>query len=141
MSRSIPNTNEIAYDGSTMITETNVKGIITYVNRKFVEMSGYAKEELIGQSHNIMRHPDMPKIIFKQMWESLDQAEPWKGYIKNLRKDGSYYWAIVFITPKHDEHGKLSGFIAAREIPGPTTLESVKETYLRYKMQEISEVN
>lgn len=141
MPRPIPNTEEIVYDGSTMITETNLKGTITYANRKFIQMSGYEKSELIGESHAIMRHPDMPKIIFKEMWEHLKNAEPWKGYIKNLRKDGSYYWAVVFITPKHDENGKMTGFIAAREIPGPQTLESVKETYTRYKIEEESEVN
>jgi len=141
MSRPVPNTNEIVYDGTTMITETNVKGTITYVNRKFIQMSGYAKEELIGQSHNIMRHPDMPKAVFKEMWESLKSAEPWKGYIKNMRKDGSYYWVVVFITPKHDEHGNLNGFIAARETPGAQTLESIKKSYEKLKSQEeLSEV-
>lgn len=136
MQRPQPTTDEIFYDGATMITETDTKGVITYVNRKFVEMSGYDKKELIGQSHSIMRHPDMPRSIFKGMWESLKNAEPWKGYIKNLRKDGSFYWVVVFITPKHDDHGMLSGFIAARELPGPQTLEEVKKTYADYKAEE-----
>jgi len=136
MQRPIPLEKEIFYDGATMITETDTKGIITYVNRKFVEMSGYAKSELIGQSHNIMRHPDMPKIVFKEMWAKLKCAEPWKGYIKNLRKDGSFYWVVVFITPKHDDNGNLNGFIAARELPGPQTLEHVKQSYAEYKTEE-----
>lgn len=136
MQRPEPLTEEIFYDGATMITETDPKGIITYVNRKFVEMSGYSKKELIGQSHNIMRHPDMPKVIFKAMWANLKNAAPWKGYIKNLRKDGSFYWVVVFITPKHDDQGNLSGFIAARETPGPQTLEEIKEAYRQYKTAE-----
>jgi len=136
MQRPIPLEKEIFYDGATMITETDTKGIITYVNRKFIEMSGYAKNELIGQSHNIMRHPDMPKVVFKEMWAKLKNAEPWKGYIKNLRKDGSFYWVVVFITPKHDDNGNLSGFIAARELPGPQTLEQIKQTYAEYRTEE-----
>lgn len=136
MPRPVPTNNEILYDGKTMITETDKEGIITFANRKFVEMSGYDKRDLIGRSHNIMRHPDMPKSIFKEMWEQIKQGEPWKGYIKNLRKDGSHYWAVVFITPKHDPLGNLTGFIAAREIPGPVTLENVKEKYAQYKAAE-----
>ena len=132
----IPTANEIQYDGSTMITETDKDGIITYVNRKFVQMSGYDKSELIGKSHSIMRHPDMPKKIFKEMWEQIKTGEPWKGYLKNLRKDGSFYWAVIFITPKHDKNGKLNGFIAARETPGVQTLEAVKAKYAKYKAEE-----
>ena len=136
MPRPIPTDEEIPYNGSTMITETDKEGFITYANRKFVQMSGYAKEELLGYSHNIMRHPDMPKKVFKEMWQQIKQGDAWKGYIKNLRKDGSHYWAVVFITPKHDEHGQLNGFIAAREIPGPQTLETVKAEYAAYKAEE-----
>jgi PAS domain S-box-containing protein len=138
MQRPEPIENEIAYDGATMITETDAKGIITYVNRKFIQMSGYARDELIGQAHSIMRHPDMPKVIFQEMWANLKNAEPWKGYIKNLRKDGSFYWVVVFITPKHDDVGNLSGFIAARELPGPQTLAEIKTTYAQYKAEEPS---
>jgi len=136
MQQPVPTEEELFYDGATMITETDRKGIITYVNRKFVTMSGYAKNELIGQSHNIMRHPDMPKIVFKEMWENLKNAEPWKGYIKNLRKDGSFYWVVVFITPKHDDQGNLTGYIAARELPGPQTLEDIKKAYRQYRTEE-----
>lgn len=136
MLRPIPSNEEILYDGSTMITETDLDGNITYANRTFVQMSGYAKQELIGQSHSIMRHPDMPDVIFQEMWTSLKQAQPWKGYIKNLRKDGSHYWAVVFITPKHDADGKLNGFIAAREVPGAQTLEQIKEQYREHKQVE-----
>lgn len=136
MPRPIPTNEEIPYDGVTMITETDSEGVITYVNRKFVQMSGYAKDELIGFSHNIMRHPDMPKVIFKEMWKQIKQGEPWKGYIKNLRKDGSHYWVVVFITPKHNHEGDLCGYIAAREMPGPKTLETVKAKYAEYKSQE-----
>ena len=136
MPRPIPNDDEIQYDGTTMITETDKEGLITFANRKFVQMSGYEKGELIGRSHNIMRHPDMPKKIFKEMWASIRQGDAWKGYIKNLRKDGSFYWAVVFISPKHDENGNLNGFIAAREIPGEQTLETVKAKYAEYKAEE-----
>lgn len=126
---------EVKFEGGNMITETDLRGRITYANRKFVEMTGYDKEELIGKPHSIIRHPDMPKCCFKSMWESLKRGEPWEGYVKNLRKDGAYYWVVVLVTPKYDEKGELCGFIAVRKPPGELTLEEIKTKYA-YLMSE-----
>lgn len=136
MQQPIPTEKEIVYDGLTMITETDADGIITYVNSKFVQMTGYREDELLGHSHNILRHPDMPKVIYEELWSSLTQHEPWKGHIKNRRKDGSFYWAVVIITPKHDESGRLKGYIAIRETPALQSLETIKECYRLLKDRE-----
>lgn len=136
MQQPIPTEKEIVYDGLTMITETDANGIITYVNSKFVQMTGYAEDELLGRSHNILRHPDMPQVIYEELWSSLSQDEPWKGHIKNRSKDGSFYWAVVIITPKHDESGKVNGYIAIREIPALQSLETIKECYRLLKESE-----
>ena len=77
----------VPFDGGVMITETDKAGIITYANRKFREMTGYTKEELIGSPHNINRHPDMPKAGFQGMWDTIKSGEYWEGYVKNMRKD------------------------------------------------------
>lgn len=124
-----PLDEEVLYDGGSMITETDCKGIITYVNQKFTEMSCCSKEELIGKPHNIVRHPDMPKLLFKNMWSALLQGKPWEGYLKNIRKDGKYYWVDVYVAPRYDQKGNLIGYIARRSIPAPDILKVVKAKY------------
>jgi len=82
-----PINEEVPFDGGVMITETDTSGIITYANRKFREMTGYSKEELIGSPHSINRHPDMPKAAFKTMWETIKRGDMWEGYVKNMRRN------------------------------------------------------
>jgi aerotaxis receptor len=127
---------EIPYEGGTLVSETDLTGKITYCNRRFAEMAGYERSALIGRSHNFLRHPDMPKAVFKEMWQTIEFGEAWKGYIKNRRKDGTHYWAVVFISPTHDDTGNKKGYIAVREVPGPQTLEEIKTRYARMRDAE-----
>jgi len=129
MTRPEPLDQEIFFDGRSLISETDTKGIITYVNRKFVEMSGYSKEEAIGQPHNILRHPDMPKAAFEQIWKVIQGGKIWEGYVKNLRKDGKFYWVIVNIVPKFDENEKIVGYIASRKVPQRHDIKSIELEY------------
>jgi PAS domain S-box-containing protein len=77
--------------GKLIISKTDLKGVITYVNTPFCKLSGYSKEELVGNPHNIIRHPDMPKEVFKLMWDTIQNNKRFRGFVKNLRKDGRYY--------------------------------------------------
>jgi PAS domain S-box-containing protein len=131
-----PVDEEVPFDGGVMITETDTAGIITYANRKFREMTGYTKEELIGSPHSINRHPDMPKIAFKQMWDTIKQGEYWEGYVKNMRKDGRYYLVVVWIKPKFDEEGNIVGYIAGRKIPDRDAMNAALVQYRKLKAQE-----
>ena len=81
-----------------IISRTNLKGIITYANETFSKISGYDTDELIGKSHNIVRHPDIPSSIFKQMWETIEEEKQWTGIIKNLRKDKGFYWVRAIVS-------------------------------------------
>jgi len=81
-----------------IVSRTDFTGKITYVNETFAEISGYKPEELVGKPHNVIRHPDMPKSAFKELWETLQRGEIWEGYVKNLRKDGGYYWVFAHIS-------------------------------------------
>ncbi|RXK06647.1 PAS domain-containing protein [Halarcobacter bivalviorum] len=81
-----------------IISRTDLKGNITYANETFAQISGYEIDELIGQSHNILRHPDMPKRVFRQLWETLSVKEQWQGVVKNLRKDRGFYWVHATIS-------------------------------------------
>ena len=112
---SAPVNEELFFDGGVMITETDTKGIITYANRKFRELTGFSQEELVGASHSINRHPDMPKGVYRGMWAIISEAKIWNGYIKNLCKDGRFYWVHAFIQPKFDDKGTLIGYVAARK--------------------------
>ncbi len=124
-----PVNEEVPFDGGVMITETDTSGIITYANRKFREMTGYDKEELIGSPHSINRHPDMPKAAFKKMWETIKRGDMWEGYVKNMRKDGKYYWVIVWIKPKLDKDGNIVGYIAGRKVPNRMEIKRVEQEY------------
>ena len=127
---------EVFFDGKSLISETDLKGNITYVNRKFAEMSGYSKAESINQPHNILRHPDMPKEAFKGMWNSIQAGNIWEGYVKNLRKDGKYYWVIVNIIPKKDESGEIIGYIASRKVPDRYRINAIEIQYAKMLLQE-----
>ncbi len=81
-----------------IVSRTDLKGNITYANETFANISGYKVDELIGKSHNIVRHPDMPKIIFEEMWQSLKANNRWEGIVKNLRKDKGYYWVNAVVS-------------------------------------------
>ncbi len=133
-----PVDEEVPFDGGVMITETDPAGIITYANRKFREMTGYSKEELIGSPHNINRHPDMPKAAFAQMWDTIKRGEMWEGYVKNMRKDGKHYWVIVWIKPKFDDNGNIVGYIAGRKVPDRREVEKHAQLYKQMRAQEQS---
>jgi len=121
---------EYLFEGRAIISETDTKGIITFANRKFCEIAGYTPAELKGQPHNIIRHPDMPKAAFAQMWESLKSGSPWHGLVKNLRKDGLYYWVDTEVSPVKDNEGNITGYIAARK---PASRKNIEEVIGVYK--------
>lgn len=124
-----PVDEEIIFDGGVMITETDPAGIITYANRKFREMTGYTKEELIGSPHSINRHPDMPKAAFKGMWDTIKGGNYWEGYVKNMAKSGKYYLVVVWCKPKFDENHKIVGYIAGRKIPERSAMNAALTQY------------
>ena len=121
---------EFLFEGRAIISETDTKGVITFANRKFCEIAGYTPAELKGQPHNIIRHPDMPKAAFAQMWETIKSGQSWNGIVKNLRKDGLYYWVETEISPVRDDEGNITGYIAARK---PASRKNIDEVALTYK--------
>lgn len=129
MKRPNPVDEEVLFDGRSLISETDTKGIITFVNRKFTEMTLYSKEEAIGQPHSLLRHPDMPKAAFEGMWKIIEGGKTWEGYVKNLRKDGKYYWVVVNIVPKLDAEGGVVGYIASRKMPDRIRIKTIINQY------------
>jgi len=115
-------------DGVVIVSKTDLKGVITYCNKAFVEISGRSREEIIGSPHNIVRHPDMPPEVFADLWKTIKTNKPWQGLVKNRRKDGSFYWAVSNITPLL-ANGKAIGYVAFRYKATPEQIESATEAY------------
>ena len=97
-----------------IVSKTDLKGRITYCNRVFIEFSGYTASELMGEQHNIVRHPDMPRGVFKFLWDTLEQNKECFAFVKNMSKDGSYYWVFANVTPDVDAKGQVVGYFSVR---------------------------
>ena len=113
----------------TIVSRTDEKGIIRFVNDYFMEIAGYKKNELVGFAHNVIRHPDMPKIIFKLLWDELKKGNDMRAIIKNLAKDGRYYWVITNFHTLYDEDGKIIGYYARRKAVPQYVKEEVAKLY------------
>ena len=115
-------------DGVVIVTKTDIKGVITYCNQAFVEINGRSREEIIGSTHNIVRHPDMPPEAFADLWKTIKANKPWQGVVKNRRKDGSFYWAVSNVTPLL-EKGKATGYVAFRYKATREQIEHASDAY------------
>lgn len=121
---------EIPYpEGRLVVSTTDKSGIITHANKAFVELSGYNIDELIGSPHSILRHPDMPSVAFKDLWDKVAQGRFWQGYVKNLRKDGAYYWVKATVIP-NIRKGEVVGYTSVRRKPSRA---KVNEAIALYK--------
>lgn len=121
--------------GRLIVSRTDLKGIITHANDAFVEMSGYTREELIGAPHHILRHPDMPKLAFKSLWDDVEAGKKWHGYVKNLRKDGAFYWVYATAVP-NIRNGAIVGFTSVRRKPSRTRVNELIPVYRQWLEQE-----
>ncbi|MFC3681042.1 PAS domain-containing protein [Bacterioplanoides pacificum] len=113
-----------------IVSKTNRDSHITYANDLFCRYSGYSETELLGQPHNIIRHPDMPRAVYYLMWEHLKQGEEFFGYIKNRCKQGGYYWTFASVAPIY-EHDELRGYLSSRRCPSPQAVALIEPLYQR----------
>ncbi len=127
----IPLDEEIELDPKRyIVSETDETGKITFCNDYFIEVCGYTQEELIGKAHNIIRHPDMPKIVFKLLWETISQGKNINAVVKNLAKDGRYYWIFTEFESRRDtDTGKIIGYHAARKKISKHVIEVISNLY------------
>lgn len=117
-------------DSHELISTTDTRGVITYVNQHFCQVSGYTEEELVGKNHNLVRHPDMPKAAFKDMWQHLKNGISWRGLVKNRCKDGSYYWVDAMVTPVYQGE-RLIGYQSVRTRPNHVHKQQAQRLYSR----------
>jgi len=129
--KTITNKEKVLGDNDFIVSKTDTKGYITYCNRIFVEMAGWSRFELIGANHNIIRHPHMPKIAFKILWDLIQNKKEFFGFVKNLRKDGGFYWVFAYITPDLDLNGNIIGYTSFRKKPSRKGIETLEPIYLK----------
>jgi len=114
--------------GTILVTRTNLKGIITYANDAFIEISGFTKAELVGSNHNVVRHPDMPPAAFEDLWTTLKSGRPWTAPVKNRTKSGDYYWVEANVTPVY-RNGKVDEYLSVRYAPSREQIEQAETLY------------
>jgi len=112
-----------------IVSKTDTKGRITYANRIFMDIAGFPESELLGVQHNIIRHPDMPRGVFRYMWDTLKSGNEFLGFAKNLCADGGFYWVFANITPDYDSEGKLQGYFSVRRNPPQSALDILIPVY------------
>lgn len=132
-----PTGEEVLFsENEIIVSKTDRRGVITYANDVFVRVSGYTEEELLGQPHNLIRHPDMPRCVFALLWDTLQRGREIFAYVVNLSKDGSHYWVFAHVTPSFDRSGNIVGYHSNRRVPYPDALPAVKELYATLRAEE-----
>ncbi len=106
-----------------IVSKTNKQGHITYANDVFLDIAGYTEAEVLGKPHNVIRHPDMPRCIFKALWESIQSGQEIFAYVMNRAKNGDHYWVLAHVTPSVSSSGEVVGYHSNRRVPNRSTLE------------------
>ena len=122
-------------EGQLIISRTDLVGNITHANGAFVMLSGYSKDELLGQPHYIIRHPDMPRAAFKDLWDTIHEGKKWHGYVKNLRKDGGHYWVYATVVANYRD-GEIEGFTSVRRQASEEKIAEMESLYQKMLAEE-----
>jgi PAS domain S-box-containing protein len=112
-----------------IVSKTDLKGLITYANKVFVQISGYSEEELLGQPHSIIRHPDMPGSVFRLLWETIASGQEIFAYVNNMSKSGDHYWVFAHVTPTFGAAGEIVGYHSNRRVPERKAVSAVENLY------------
>jgi PAS domain S-box-containing protein len=124
-----------------IVSKTDLKGRITYANDIFFRMAKYSYTELIDAPHSLIRHPDMPRCVFKLLWDTLQSKREIFAYVVNLAKDGSHYWVFAHVTPTFDDRGNIVGYHSNRRKPDRAQIESIKPVYKALSEEEARHAN
>ena len=119
-----------------IVSKTDLKGDITYCNDVFMRLAGYSEAELLGAPHSIIRHPAMPRCVFKLLWDTLEKGEEIFAYVINLGKDGAHYWVFAHVTPSYDDQGKVVGYHSNRRAPNRRVVDEVITPLYRTLLEE-----
>lgn len=112
-----------------LVSQTDAKGIILFANDDFCKVAGYTIDELVGKPHNVVRHRDMPKAAFKDLWETVKSGKIWTGYVKNSTKDGGFYWVFATVYPMYDETRQAQTYLSCRRKPSAQEIQEAEALY------------
>ena len=137
MARPTPINNEKTLsENDFIVSKTDTKGKLIYGNKIFIKISGYKESELLGQPHSILRHPDMPKAIFKLLWDRLNAKKEIFAYVKNICKDGSFYWVLANVTVTLDANGSVADLHSVRRKPSAKSMQIIPDLYAKLLAEE-----
>ena len=119
-----------------IVSKTNNKGLLTYANDIFLRLAGFQEDEVIGQPHNLIRHPDMPRAVFKLLWNKVQSGHEIFAYVINMSKNGDHYWVLAHVTPSYDNNGNIVGYHSNRRLPSRSAIETIKPVYARLLAEE-----
>jgi len=126
MKKITPTDREVFFpDDEIIVSKTDTKGRITYANQTFCRTASYSEAELLGQPHSIVRHPDMPRAVFKLLWDTIFDGREIFAYVKNMTKHGDYYWVYAHVTPSYDKNRNIVGFHSTRRVPSRSIVQNV----------------
>ncbi len=116
-------------DDDFLVSQTDSKGIIVFANDDFCKIAGYTIDELVGKPHNVVRHPDMPKAAFKDLWDTIKRGNIWSGYVKNATKDNGFYWVFATVFPKIDSKTNTTSYISCRRKASQEEIDEATKLY------------
>lgn len=137
-----PTNREVFFaDNEIIVSKTDTTGRITYCNDVFLNIAGYKEREILGQPHSVIRHPDMPRCVFKLLWDAIQAKREIFAYVKNMAKSGDHYWVLAHVTPSLDEAGRILGYHSNRRVPSRPAVEAATDLYRQLKTAEDSPAN
>lgn len=119
-----------------IVSKTDTKGLITYANDIFLRLASFSEHEVIGQPHNLIRHPDMPRSVFKLLWSQIQSGHEIFAYVLNMAKNGDHYWVLAHVTPSYDTSGRLVGYHSNRRVPSRSAIDAIKPLYAQLQAEE-----
>lgn len=119
-----------------IVSKTDLKGRVTYANDIFLKVAGFREDEVLGQPHSLVRHPDMPRCVFKFLWDTIEAKSEIFAYVKNMAKNGDHYWVLAHVTPSLDANGAIIGYHSNRRVPDRTALEKIEPIYAALLAEE-----
>lgn len=137
MDRVTPLDKEFIYEDRVLVSQADIDGKLTYANNAFCQISGYSNDELMGSTYQIIRHPHMPNSVFKKMWSTIKNRQTWTGLVKNLRKDGSFYWDDLSILPIINDNDELTGYISCARAASRKNIKENEELYEKMLASEL----
>jgi PAS domain S-box-containing protein len=133
-----PTGKELTFgEDEIIVSKTDLKGRITYANQVFLRVAGYTEKEILGQPHNVLRHPEMPRCIFKLLWDTIEAKREIFAYVLNMAKNGDHYWVFAHVTPTYDAQKNVVGYHSNRRLPNTSSIATISPLY-RLLLQEES---